>query len=188
MKLIKSLICLFFLPVVLSGQVTYLHCGMLIDMTDDKVENEKTIIIEGDRIVRIEDGYLEGNDTISIIDLKSQTVMPGFMDMHVHIEHESSPTRYLDKFSKDKRDMALGAVKFCQRTLDAGFTFVRDLGGTGVNVSLRNAINNGDINGPRIFTCEKSLATTGGHADPSNGVKDELKGDPGPKEGVVNST
>ncbi|MBT8230421.1 MAG: amidohydrolase family protein, partial [Bacteroidia bacterium] len=136
----------------------------------------------------IEDGYLEGNDTISIIDLKSQTVMPGFMDMHVHIEHESSPTRYLDKFSKDKRDMALGAVKFCQRTLDAGFTFVRDLGGTGVNVSLRNAINNGDINGPRIFTCEKSLATTGGHADPSNGVKDELKRDPGPKEGVVNST
>ncbi|NNF20876.1 MAG: amidohydrolase family protein [Saprospiraceae bacterium] len=188
MKLIKSLICLLFLPVVLSGQVTYLHCGMLIDMTDDKVENEKTIIIEGDRIVRIEDGYLEGNDTISIIDLKNQTVMPGFMDMHVHIEHESSPTRYLDKFSKDKRDMALGAVKFCQRTLDAGFTFVRDLGGTGVNVSLRNAINNGDINGPRIFTCEKSLATTGGHADPSNGVKDELKGDPGPKEGVVNST
>ncbi|MBT8189508.1 MAG: amidohydrolase family protein, partial [Bacteroidia bacterium] len=72
--------------------MTYLHCGMLIDMTDDKVENEKTIIIEGDRIVRIEDGYLEGNDTISIIDLKNQTVMPGFMDMHVHIEHESSPT------------------------------------------------------------------------------------------------
>ncbi|NNL92941.1 MAG: amidohydrolase family protein, partial [Saprospiraceae bacterium] len=120
-------------------------------------------------------------------DLKDKFVMPGFMDMHVHIEHESSPTRYLDRFRQNKSDIALGAIKYCERTLMAGFTTVRDLGGTGVNVSLRNAINKGEISGPRIYTAEKSIATTGGHADPTNGVRDDLKGDPGPKEGVINS-
>ena len=69
----------------------------------------------------------------------------------------------------------------------AGFTTVRDLGGSGVNISLRNAINKGIVDGPRIFTSGKSLATTGGHADPTNGMKKDLMGDPGPKEGVVNS-
>ena len=69
----------------------------------------------------------------------------------------------------------------------AGFTTVRDLGGTGVNVSLRNAINSGDVIGPRIYTSEKSLGTTGGHADPTNGSSRKLMGNPGPKEGVVNS-
>ena len=69
----------------------------------------------------------------------------------------------------------------------AGFTTVRDLGGTGVNVSLQKAIARGFIRGPRIYTAEKSLATTGGHADPTNGVRRDLKGNPGPKEGVVNS-
>ena len=69
----------------------------------------------------------------------------------------------------------------------AGFTTVRDLGGSGVNVSLRNAINMGHVVGPRIYTCEKAIGTTGGHADPTNGRKKELMGDPGPAEGVINS-
>ena len=69
-----------------------------------------------------------------------------------------------------------------------GFTTVRDLGGTGVNISLRNAINKGLIKGPRVYTAGKSIATTGGHADPTNGYRKELMGDPGPAEGVVNGT
>jgi len=141
----------------------------------------------GDHIQRIVDGYLQGNDEVEHIDLKDKFVMPGFMDMHVHIEHESSPTRYLDRFRQNQSDKALGALKYCRRTLMAGFTTVRDLGGTGVNVSLRDAINNGEIVGPRIYTAEKSIATTGGHADPTNGMRDDLQGDPGPKEGVINS-
>jgi len=107
--------------------------------------------------------------------------------MHVHIEHESRPKSYEERFRLDKPDMALEATVYCKRTLDAGFTTVRDLGGSGVNVSLRNAISKGHIIGPRIYTAEKALATTGGHADPTNGVKSELKGNPGPKDGVINS-
>jgi imidazolonepropionase-like amidohydrolase len=70
--------------------------------------------------------------------------------------------------------------------LMAGFTTVRDVGGTGVNISLRNAINKGLIKGPRIFTAGKAIATTGGHADPTNSYRKDLMGDPGPAEGVVN--
>jgi imidazolonepropionase-like amidohydrolase len=172
----------------LIGQTTYIHCGQLIDMESDRVQSEMTIVVEGDLIAAIESGYkTSDSDTIQVIDLKEKTVAPGFMDMHIHIEHESGKNRYLEKFTKDKSDIALGAVKYCKRTLMAGFTTVRDLGGTGVNVSLRNAINKGEIIGPRIYTAEKSIATTGGHADPTNGVRSDLKGDPGPKEGVINN-
>ena len=91
------------------------------------------------------------------------------------------------KYTENEADRAYGSVKYAERTLLAGFTTVRDLGGTGVNVSLRNAINSGDVIGPRIYTSEKSLGTTGGHADPTNGSNRKLMGNPGPKEGVVNS-
>ena len=107
--------------------------------------------------------------------------------MHVHIEGQSSPKRYEEGFRLNEADVALRATTYCQKTLMAGFTSVRDLGGTGVNVSLGNAVAKGHIVGPRILTAEKSIATTGGHADPTNGLRKDLKGDPGPKEGVINS-
>ena len=106
--------------------------------------------------------------------------------MHVHIEHESNPKKYIERFTDNEADIALKSTVFAKATLNAGFTTVRDLGGTGVNISLRNAINRGDVEGPRIFTAVKSIATKGGHADPTNGMSNYLMGDPGPKEGVVN--
>ena len=176
------------MSICLSAQITYIHCGQLIDMESDRVQAEMTILIDGDIISAIEKGYKQpDSDTIELIDLKDKTVTPGFMDMHIHIEHESGKNRYLEKFTQNESDVALGAVKYCKRTLMAGFTTVRDLGGTGVNVSVRNAIIKGEIDGPRIYTAEKSIATTGGHADPTNGVRDDLKGDPGPKDGVINN-
>jgi len=169
------------------AQQSYLHCGSLIQVEKSQVVREMTIIVEDNLIVDVRQGYLEAPLGALVFDLKEMTVMPGFMDMHVHIEHESNPKRYEESFRQNKADVALKATMYCNRTLDAGFTTVRDLGGTGVNVSLRDAINRGYIRGPRIFTAEKSIATTGGHADPTNGVKDELKGNPGPKDGVINS-
>ena len=170
------------------AQKTYLHCGKLIDTKSGKISTEMTIIISGNKIVGVQKGYVFSDDQKDImIDLKQKTVMPGLIDMHVHVEFEMSPSRYLDGYTLNEADVAFNSVKFAEITLLAGFTTVRDLGGTGVNVSLRNAINSGKIKGPRIFTAEKSLATTGGHADPTNGSSRELMGDPGPKEGVVNS-
>jgi len=172
---------------VVVAQDTYLHCGSIVDTESGKSLKEKTIVVSGNKIVRIENGYIIGSAADEVIDLKSKTVLPGLIDMHVHIESESSPTRYLDRFTKNPADVAFQSTVYAERTLLAGFTTVRDLGGSGVNIALRNAINKGVIKGPRIFTAGKSLATTGGHADPTNGMREDLKGDPGPKEGVVNS-
>jgi len=82
--------------------------------------------------------------------------------------------------------MALDGSVNARVTLMAGFTTVRDLGGSGVNIALRNAVNRGLVKGPHIYTAGKAIATTGGHADPTNGFRKDLMGDPGPDVGVVN--
>ncbi|HMR87544.1 MAG TPA: amidohydrolase family protein [Saprospiraceae bacterium] len=176
-----------FCQFVSNAQTTIIHCGKLIDVDKGIVLNNKSIVVADGLIKSVEDGYITPKKDDKLIDLKSKTVMPGLMDMHVHVESESGPKRYEETFRENESYVALRATQFCERTLMAGFTTVRDLGGSGINVSLREAIKNGIIKGPRIYTCEKSIATTGGHADPTNGVRDNLKGDPGPKEGVINS-
>jgi len=182
------LFSIFLISFGIAAQDTYIHCGKLIDTKNGKVLANKTIVVSGNKIKSIENNFVNPvNPDDVVIDLKTKTVMPGWIDMHVHIESETSPTQYLDEFTMNEADVAYNAQEIAKRTLMAGFTTVRDLGGSGVNVSLRNAINRNKVAGPRIFTSEKSLATTGGHADPTNGVKSELMGDPGPKEGVVNS-
>lgn len=172
----------------LTAQEIYMHCGKIIDTESGKILTEKTIVVSGNKITSIANGYLQPKkENITMIDLKSKTVLPGLIDMHVHIESETNPKAYLEKYTLNDADVAFRSVGFANATLKAGFTTVRDLGGTGVNISLRNAINQGRIDGPRIFTAGKALATTGGHADPTNGNRKEIIGDPGPKEGVVNN-
>ncbi|AOW20297.1 metal-dependent hydrolase family protein [Urechidicola croceus] len=186
----KSIIFIAFVFISISifSQKTYLHCGKLIDTHSGKILNDRTVIVEKTKIVDIQKGFIFSDDVNDvIIDLKAKTVMPGLIDMHVHLEMEFGPTIYLDEFTDNDADIAYNSVKYAEQTLMAGFTTVRDLGGSGVNVSLRNAVNSGKIVGPRILTAEKSLATTGGHADPTNGYRKDFLGDPGPKEGVVNS-
>lgn len=170
-----------------QAQKTYIQCGQLVDVVNLKVQKGKTVIIEGNKIIDIVDGFVAGAKTDQVVDLRKQTVMPGLMDMHIHVESETSPTRYLDGFTQNDVDVAFGALKFAERNLMAGFTSVRDLGGSGVNIAMRKAIQKGYVVGPRIYTAGKAIGTTGGHADPTNGVRANLMGDPGPKEGVVNS-
>ena len=176
-----------FFATQLQAQKTYLHCGQLIDVAKEKTYSERTVVIEGAKIVEVLNGYVSGTDLDRVIDLKNQVVMPGFIDMHVHIEHESNPKTYMNRFTNNPADDAFESTIYAKRTLLAGFTSVRDLGGSGVNIALRKAIAKGYVVGPRIFTAGKSIATTGGHADPTNGVRADLMVDPGPKEGVVNS-
>lgn len=186
----KQLLFLFIVSIFFgsNAQETILHCGNIVDTQNGTVLSSKTIVVSENKIVRIEDGFTtSGSENAIVIDLKNKTVLPGLIDMHVHIEGETNPNRYLEAFTLNEADVAFKAAEIAERTLMAGFTTVRDLGGSGVNVALRNAVNKGIATGPRIFTAEKSLATTGGHADPTNGRNKELMGDPGPKEGVVNS-
>ena len=169
----------------LSAQVTIIHCGVLIDGKSDNTSKVMSVLIDKGTIIDILEGYMDPGTGDTAIDLNNYTVLPGLMDMHTHLSGESNPKKYMERFTLDLDDYAYQSIRFAERTLMAGFTTVRDLGGP-VNTSLRDAINKGHLVGPRIFSAGKSLATTGGHADPTNGMKFKLMGDPGPAEGVVN--
>jgi imidazolonepropionase-like amidohydrolase len=188
MKRLLVLFLAFFIIVSGFAQKTYIWCGTLIDGISAEQRKNMTIVVEKNKILSVTNGYSKPGtgDSATLIDLRTKTVTPGWIDMHVHLEHETNPNLYLEVFTKNPADYAFQAVQFSEITLLAGFTTVRDLGGTGVNISLRNAINKGLIKGPRIFTAGKSIATTGGHADPTNGYRRDLMGDPGPDAGVAN--
>lgn len=166
---------------------TLIHAGVLIDGAAEQPRKEVTLVIEGERIVEVNAGYTAPAAGDTVIDLKKSTVLPGLMDMHTHLSHESNPQAYLERFTMGNAEATLKAAAFARKTLQAGFTTVRDLGDSGgITVALRNAIASGTIVGPRIFTSGKSIATSGGHADPSNALGERFAYDPGPKEGVVN--
>ena len=185
----KLLFIFLFIPLIINAQDYYLHAGKLFDSKDGKILKNMTIIVTGKKIKAVKKGFEHPkNDNDIVIDLKDSTVMPGFIDLHVHIESEYNPEKYLNEFTAEESEIAFSSLKFAKRTLMAGFTTVRDLGGSGVNISLRNAINKGEVDGPRIFTAGKAIGTTGGHADPTNGWKKNIAGNPGPSEGVINGT
>ena len=185
-RLLALFVTLLFACILTHAQQTILHCGKLIDVKNKAVLENMSVIIEGNKIVDVKQGYVQARPADKLIDLKNRTVMPGLMDMHVHLEGETKRGGVADRFTMNPQDIAFESVKYANITLMGGFTTVRDLGGSGVNVSLRNAINKGFITGPRIYTAGKSIATTGGHADPTNGYRKNLMGDPGPNEGVIN--
>ncbi len=161
-----------------------LNCGKLVDVVGLTVRENVAITVDDDRIIAVRDGFDAGPDSV---DLETHTCMPGLMDMHVHLSLESNPKYYEEGFRLDPVDFAFRSVVYAERTLQAGVTTVRDLGTRGgVSISLGRAIEQGLVDGPRIFNAGRSLATTGGHADPTNGVRTDLRGDPGPAEGVVN--
>ena len=186
--LLKIQILVFLATMSLNAQNTYLHCTTIFDSeTAEYKTGEYTIVVQDDKILDVVNGIITPREKdAKVFDLKNKVVYPGFIDMHVHLESETNPNKYLEKYQDEEADVAFKSLKFAERTLMAGFTTVRDVGGTGVNIALKNAINRGEVVGPRIFTSGKSLATTGGHADPTNGSNKKHIGNPGPKEGVVN--
>ncbi len=186
----KNLILVFFFCTAASfsfAQKTLIHCGSLIDGKNKEILSQVTIVVEANKIVSVDKGFTKAGKDDKIVDLSKKTVMPGLIDMHVHMESETSKDALVKRFTQNEADVAFQSTVYAKKTLMAGFTTVRDCGGSGVNISLRNAINSGIIVGPRIFAAGKGVATTGGHGDPTNGNRKDLMGDPGPKEGVINS-
>jgi imidazolonepropionase-like amidohydrolase len=172
---------------LLAPARTLVHSGSLIDGLAATPRKEMTIVIDGDRIAAVQTGYTAPAAGDTVIDLKSATVMPGWIDCHVHLDQQSSATSYSERFTMNPGDWALQAAFFAKKTLRAGFTTVRNVGDhDNSTLALRKAVNAGWVEGPRIFTAGKSIATTGGHADATNGVNFRLMGDPGPLDGVIN--
>lgn len=170
---------------------TILRCGHLIDPVAGRDIGAHSILVENDRISEVKSGHALEKTGARLIDLSAHTCLPGFTDMHVHIASQQGKDSYSEGFRLNPADHALRAALYAERTLLAGFTSVRDLGsGDGVAISLRNAINAGIAKGPRIYAAGKSIATTGGHADPRNGISQDLLhslGYPEPEDGVVDS-
>jgi imidazolonepropionase-like amidohydrolase len=173
---------------VTAAAVTALQCGHLIDTANGKLLGVTTIVIESGRIKQVLSG-VQSPAGAAIVDLAAQTCMPGLIDSHTHLTGETSRSGYVDKFHWNVADYAIRSTVYARRTLLAGFTTVRNLGDqANESVALRNAINAGIIPGPRIYTAGRAMGTTGGHADPTNGYRSDLAGDPGPTEGILNGT
>ena len=184
-----SALCLLVAASSAQAATQTIDCGRMLDVKAGVWRDKVSIVIDDGKVVSI--GPLSAGP--DHIDLSTQSCMPGFIDMHVHLAYETRKQVDMlrDALSLGPADSALRAVGMAQRTLMAGFTSVRDLGNNdGVNVALKRAIDSGAIPGPRLFTAGKSIATTGGHADPTVGLSSRLSqavGHPGPNDGVVNS-
>lgn len=155
---------------------TIIHAGRLIDGRADTARTAVTVVVEGERIVSVADGYAPPGPGDVLIDLKSATLMPGLMDMHVHLSsQQSGAAGYAERFYLNPADIALRATTYARKTLMAGFTTVRDCGaGHKLNLALRDAVAKGWIAGPRIIAAG-GVTTTGGHGDPTNGLATELQ-------------
>ncbi|MCP3864840.1 MULTISPECIES: amidohydrolase family protein [Marisediminitalea] len=176
------------LPVGLLQAATVIHAGQAFTSTSDKLTGPISIVVDGNTITRVEKGHIAVGEGDTLVDLSDSVVLPGLMDMHVHLSFQQGGTAsYLKRFTQNEADYALMASHYAEKTLMAGFTTVRNLGDSyNETVALRNAISKGIAKGPRIYTAAKSIATTGGHADPSNGMAKLISPHVGPEQGVIN--
>lgn len=163
-----------------------LHCPNLFDSVAGKMLGQSTVVISGDRISQVMSGY-QSSSGATVIELANQTCLPGLIDDHVHLTDEYTGNHVVEAVTLNPSDYAIRSTLWAKRTLLAGFTTVRNVGDDHYNsVALRNEINAGFAEGPRIFTAGPPIGSTGGHADPTDGLKLALQGDAGPAESMIN--
>ena len=173
-----------------NAQTTLIYAGKVLVGTEQDVKEQQTLVIEDSKIAAIKAGYLTKQQLnlsdADIIDLKNQMVLPGLIDMHVHVTFERDAKRNPHQWTTEyEADYALRSLKYLQRTVDAGFTSVRDLGSSyQVIFPLKRAVERGDIVGPRIFAAGDMITPTGGHGDMHGYRRDITKATEGGGLGV----
>lgn len=147
-----------------------IHAGTLLAVPGERPLRNQTVVVVDDRIAGIQPGFSDPADyegDVTVIDLRDEFVLPGLMDMHVHLQGELGPENDSEDLRMSTQEMQMRSILFAMRTLEAGFTTVRDVGNSGQEMyALRDAINNGWIDGPRIIAAG-SVGITGGHKDVS---------------------
>ena len=179
-QIAAGLLAALWLPATAHADTTVIHAGALLAVPGERVQNEQSIVVVDGRISEIRRGYVEpgdlageSGDDIAVIDLREHFVLPGLMDMHVHLQGELGPKNDSEDLKMSSQEMQMRSVMFGMRTLLAGFTTVRDVGNSGQEMyALRNGIENGWIDGPRIIAAGR-VGITGGHADVS-GMRPEF--------------
>jgi imidazolonepropionase-like amidohydrolase len=171
-----------------TPKFTVIHCAHLIDTVAGKMLGATSVVVAGNRIKEVVPGAVN-RDGAQVIEMPANdTCLPGLIDSHTHLTMQFSKSSYSDKFRLNPADYAIASTVYARRTLLAGFTAVRNLGDDhNESIALRNAVNKGEVPGPRIYSAGQFIGTTGGHADPTNGFRWDLQGDPGPKDGIINS-
>ena len=159
-----------------TADTTLIHAGELLAVPGESPSRRQTIVVEDDQIVDVRSGFASADDfdgDVTVIDLSNKFVLPGLMDMHVHLQGELGPKNDRDALRMSDQLKQMRSLHFAMKTLKAGFTTVRDVGSSPQEMyAMRDAIENGWIDGPRIIAAG-SVGITGGHADVS-GVSPDL--------------
>lgn len=153
--------------------VTYIHAGQLLDRPGQPPRGRSTIVVRDGKVVEVRDGFATPADGARLIDLSDRFVLPGLIDLHVHllgIGGDPLRARLLALNTEVADDLMYGAGN-ARRTLHAGFTTVRDVGADPRAIrALRDAVERGDVEGPAIVNAGAPISVTGGHGDPLNGL------------------
>lgn len=205
LKLQQIMLCYFLIAIALSSTIyaqkttpkaeqwSILHCGTLLAVPGLAPQTEISIIVKDGYIVELRKGYVKSNSLltskdaqVNIIDLSNSFVLPGLIDCHTHITFEMSPQSTLNQVMQTDADAAIQSVVYAKRTLDAGFTTIRNVGSEGdAAFALRDAIKKGLVPGPRILVAGAAISTTGGHGDGTLGFRDDLFDIPGAMQGIA---
>jgi imidazolonepropionase-like amidohydrolase len=181
-----------------AHDITVLHCPRLLDTAAGRMLGETSVVVDDGHIREIHAGTVDldhyrdaatrAGGSFHYEDLVNATCLPGLIDSHVHLTMQFSKSTYSDQFRLNPADYAIQSTVYARRTLLAGFTTVRNLGDSNnESIALRNAVNAGLVPGPHIFSAGQFIGSTGGHADPTDGYRWSLQGDPTPKDGIINS-
>jgi len=154
---------------------TFVEAGRLLaDPSNGVVQRDKTLVIRGNQVVDVRDGFVGDASQGEVLDLRQAFVLPGLIDSHVHLTSQQNPNGRLEQVTLSDADRAMVGARYARRTLMAGFTTVADLGaGNEAIFALRNAVRNGDVPGPRIIAAGSSVSIHGGHGD-INGYRDDV--------------
>ncbi|QTC86984.1 metal-dependent hydrolase family protein [Brevundimonas pondensis] len=151
---------------------TFVQVGRLLaDPASGRVLRDKTLVIRGNQVVEIRDGFVGDG---KVVDLRGAFVLPGLIDSHVHLTGQQNPNGRLENVTESNATQAMIGARYARRTLNAGFTTVADLGASNEAIfALRDAVRRGDVPGPRIIAAGSAVSVHGGHGD-INGYREDV--------------